>query len=1164
MTKKILIPKNRIISAFLAVAIGVLPYITPFTAYAAGGTVKIRNTHDYLELAKKCKTDTWSRGKTVELDENIDLDKINFTPIPTFGGTFKGNGYTISGVNISGKGSYQGLFRYIQSGAKVENLNVKGKIAPQGTKKVIGGIVGENSGTITNCSFSGDVSGSASVGGIAGYVTETGIIKSSHAEGSVTGKSYTGGIAGQNFGRLDACENNASVNTTDVEESKDLQNIDINIENIRSTENVDTNTDTGGIAGYTKGRIYSCKNYGNVGYKSIGYNTGGIAGRSAGYITGCENYGTVKGRKDIGGIVGQTEPYVLLEYTGDVLDDIRRTITELRETVNNSIDPSDTRMTDSLDSINGAVTGITNSIDELSGNLTDYADSVVKSTNDLADRMDKALGDAQPAFDNLSKGTDKMSEGLNNFKESADYVQSACDAIKKEIDKAQDNEDFDEDMEDVKTYLERAINQFGSASNELSKCFTSLESGARVFKNGIKALDKALKDKKDIDKSFKEIWEGVKEIIDALNGAGSSIEEIAKILKDLKDRGYLENVTDECIKNLKALAKNYKDVANAVSLIGDGILVMLEDFNINSAGTACILFSRAFVNLSTALDAFSDAIDDLDISLSFKTVRQEGEKALDSLRSGLSAMSDGVNYIEKASDVLDKTVRNLREGGSFSLPSASDSLSGSMDGLLDSTRDIQDEFSKLNVLLKDKKSQLSDDINSVGDKLQALSDILMGAYEDKLDAEKDDYYLDVSDADRSGDTRGKLENSQNYGEVDGDVNVGGVVGSMAIEYDFDPEDDVKQSGKKSVNFTYKTKNVIRRCTNSGTVTSKKNYAGGIVGKMDLGSVISCDNYGDVSSTDGGYVGGIAGKSETVIRNSASKCSLSGNDYVGGIAGEAEKLTDCRALVNVSEHGEFAGSIAGGAEKINLKDNYFVSSELGGIDDINYAGYAEETTVDEFVRFVNSNFGKNASFTLHFFADDKEVAQLDFDYGEPIAHEQIPAVPEKSGYYGKWSEYDFDNPKYDADITAEYHRNMDIISSSEKRENGKSVVLVCGAFGDSAKITAKHNTESKKNSFDVQDVSITGCYTDTYRVRYFPLSKKKTDILVDYGNGPQKVSTKQYGSYLEFEAEKPDFTIYEVKKDYMPLIAVLSVALILIIACVVLKKKYKLKREIKSA
>ena len=68
--------------------------------------------------------------------------------------------------------------------------------------------------------------------------------------------------------------------------------------------------DTGGIAGYSDGVIIGCSNYGRVGYEHTGYNIGGIAGRQSGVVTSCTNIGTVYGRKDVGGIVGQMEPYI--------------------------------------------------------------------------------------------------------------------------------------------------------------------------------------------------------------------------------------------------------------------------------------------------------------------------------------------------------------------------------------------------------------------------------------------------------------------------------------------------------------------------------------------------------------------------------------------------------------------------------------------------------------------------------------------------------------------------------------------------------------------------------------------------------------------------------------------------------------------------------------
>lgn len=103
---------------------------------------------------------------------------------------------------------------------------------------------------------------------------------------------------------------------------------------------------------------------------------------------------------------------------------------------------------------------------------------------------------------------------------------------------------------------------------------------------------------------------------------------------------------------------------------------------------------------------------------------------------------------------------------------------------------------------------------------------------------------------------------------------------MAIEYDFDPEDDLIEEGDRSLDFRYQTKAVVRACMNRGGVTGKRDYAGGVVGLMDLGRVSACENYGDIASTDGGYVGGIAGASWGTIRDSWVKCHLSGGDYIG--------------------------------------------------------------------------------------------------------------------------------------------------------------------------------------------------------------------------------------------------------------------------------------------
>ena len=93
---------------------------------------------------------------------------MDFSPIPTFGGTFEGRGHTISGLSLTGSGNVRGLFRYIQPSGAVRDLHVSGAITPSDRKNTLGGLVGENQGTLTNCSFSGTVSGAGSIGGLVG------------------------------------------------------------------------------------------------------------------------------------------------------------------------------------------------------------------------------------------------------------------------------------------------------------------------------------------------------------------------------------------------------------------------------------------------------------------------------------------------------------------------------------------------------------------------------------------------------------------------------------------------------------------------------------------------------------------------------------------------------------------------------------------------------------------------------------------------------------------------------------------------------------------------------------------------------------------------------------------------------------------------------------
>lgn len=300
-------------------------------AQTPGQVLYISSVTRFLRFAEKCRLDSYSQDLTVFLETDLDLTGTDFAGIPIFCGTFQGQGHTISGLALSADGSDLGLFRYLTDTASVYDLNVLGTVTPGGSQESIGGIAGSNSGKIQNCTFTGDVSGGDMVGGLAGENTLTGILDGCTVYGSLHGSHFVGGLAGKNSGVIRGCINHAQINTTSQENTVSLS--DVTLENMLGSESATTVTDIGGIAGSSSGVIRSCINRGEVGYQHMGYNIGGIAGTQSGYIVDCSNRAGVRGRKEVGGIVGQMEPAALIEYDEDALQILKGQLTGMGGTI---------------------------------------------------------------------------------------------------------------------------------------------------------------------------------------------------------------------------------------------------------------------------------------------------------------------------------------------------------------------------------------------------------------------------------------------------------------------------------------------------------------------------------------------------------------------------------------------------------------------------------------------------------------------------------------------------------------------------------------------------------------------------------------------------------------------------------------------------------------
>lgn len=395
-------------------------------------TVHITDLDSYLTFARECRYDAYSKNKIVELNTDLDLTgkTVDEASVAYFAGIFRGNNHTISGIDMNESVGCAGLFRIVAPGAVISSLNVEGDITPVGTQEKVGGIAGDNHGTIENCSFKGVISSSQSTGGIAGYNESDGIIRFCKVSGSILGTTYTGGICGYNDGVIASCRNEARVNTsyTDVPFSTDeissaLQSLMMG-GRINAPETVDYRMDAGGIVGFNTGYLVFCDNEGDVGYEHVGYNVGGIAGRTGGFINKCTNSGTVKGRKDVGGIAGQLQPYMQADFSESVITQLQNQLESLNGTTQAAIATAQGAVSSSVSQLQ-ALAAQTQSAIEASKTLQTIS-SVIPQTGDEASAdLETVIDAAENAANDPETAAQELKDKIENSQEYADAVAAA-------------------------------------------------------------------------------------------------------------------------------------------------------------------------------------------------------------------------------------------------------------------------------------------------------------------------------------------------------------------------------------------------------------------------------------------------------------------------------------------------------------------------------------------------------------------------------------------------------------------------------------------------------------------------------------------------------------------------------------------------------------------
>lgn len=967
-------------TAYMALALCaamLLPY--PETAFAAGKDrtyeeyrageeerkreeseyipLHISTEEDLAELAANCELDSWSVDKHVILDGDIVLDQHQDLMIPGFGGIFDGCGYRISNFNLESSGSALGLFRYVRRGAVIRNLSVSGRVHPEGSQSSVGILAGVNYGRIVNCSVSGSVTGIQATGGLVGVNQASGEIRRCSSGAVVSGDHCAGGICGENYGTLNNCVNAGKINTYGREVTYDLEDITLeNLESVNDMSKVGAHTDTGGIAGYSEGKIYYCTNTGTVGYQHVGYNTGGIVGRlHQGYVQNCTNEGEVYGRKDTGGIVGQMEPFLEIQYLNDKLGEIDR------------------------------------------------------ETEKLFDLMDAAHQD---------------------------------------------------------------LNRYGSQATSLSK---SLTHSLRAASDAAGYLGQTTND----------LWYIYNQ---ELTGAGEDLKRLGSELQD-----------SESEKEYTVSGGDAGDITIRLPGDYDSYKAALRRFG-ESTGTHLTNMTKASSDRSGGITGNLELLD-RELEAAGNTLWQ----LTDALEAGTDKTGEDIDAVAEQMRVLRRSINELRDDlfryEGISIEDTSDEAAGNGTGTPGA---------------------------AVGEEAGTLG--AAGGKAGALDAEPTEN--EEARYDTSSFQQGKITLCVNRGSVTADANVGGIVGQIATEYDFDPEDDITLSGEESFHIEQTVKAVVRESQNYGEITGKKDYVGGVVGRADFGAVISCESYGGVSSTGGSYVGGIAGASRYAVRNCFFLGTLSGKNYVGGIAGRGCDIFYSIACPTLELSGEFGGSVAGGLDEEGiLKGNYYAKGGRPGVDAVGYDGGATPLDYKELcgMEGVPAAFRE---FTVVFRADGRELISFSCGYGDALDESQIPDVPDKEGYYGSWPEADYGFITGNRILDAVYQPWVTSLSGGGEDENGRATVLVQGNFRSGAELYLTRNGEENRLEIVYTDENgkVTEKYEAPIRVRIRCEDMEHTAVELPEKDGWVQAETAAMGSYLEFSMESPGIFRVTISQD----------------------------------
>lgn len=1182
-------PAPRALSLALVLLL-LVQLCAPAAAAADTDTIYLNNANALRSLAEKCAYDAWSEGKTVILQCDIALGGTDFLPIASFGGTFEGNGHTVSGLSVSANVSPAGLFGTVAETGEIRDLKVEGSVAPGGSADIVGGIAGINRGTLVGCSFAGTVNGEKRTGGIVGVNEASGAVRRCSVTGGVFGKNMTGGVVGENHGTVSMCVNRSYVNTNTIDPSLSFERLELGmtsgVEGLISPDIYNVTVDSGGVAGYSDGAMLGCRNYGSVGYQHIGYNVGGIAGRSSGHISSCVNDGKVYGRREVGGVVGVAEPYIKINVQEGAIERVRKELNTLSALINKTVSDAES----ASDTLSARLTAINACVDEaetsaraLTDHMGDYVDSAVTEINRGSEIADVVIAQLRDVSQELTASADTLTEALDS------------------LERAIGETELPEGMDGA------AFAELSAMAGELRTSLEIISAGTKQIENGLSTLDRTVSPRFGMSEeewrdlvygergpggertggALGEVSDAMRETVSALGAVSSTLSGLSKLVTE---------TTDEAKRDAQALypdspAQRAAYISGAgtalvlrlipeyiaehplhplLSSAGEGMrraaaamLVIQENTQVRPeamtdgiysirAGLGTIADGRpgdggggAFDYMAGALghlqNASAEAAEEIQ---SLQSDIDAAQRPLDELEKGTGLLRDASNRLTSALGGTVKLLEYLNNQDKLSFETLGEETDARADALYEAMHGISNNIELLNTEAKASTDRVLEDVRQISRQFTVMMNTLLDAVEEAEDAVSTPVVEDTSDKDVDAAVNGKVLLCSNTGEINGDIDVGGVAGAMMIFNKLDPESDTG-SITAALHKRYELKCLLQDCENTGAVIGKRDNVGAVCGNASLGLISGCEAYGSAES-EGDCVGGVAGYGDNTVRDSWSRCSLAGGKNVGGIVGggKAERselrVEDCRSLVEITRCTQYSGAIMG-SEAGTLSGNLFVGEDLAGIDCVSVRGKAEPMEYSELLALAGLP-ERFRSFTLSFAVDGEAIRTVEFNYGDSFDASVFPELPEREGSFARWDRTELDSLRFDTTVNAVYEPCIAALASDVTRSSSRPTFLVEGSFDDTASAVASpavydyDDGESKtflnrlrsyrKTLLEQWYLELPDDGAPTHTVRYLPPDgvSDHVELYVLENGAWSRLSTGRMGSYLTFETAERELEL----------------------------------------